>query len=280
MPAPIGTQRRKTRQTNHRQGAKKNLFDLVRLRSPSDQIVEQVRRLIANGHLKLGQQLPTEREMAVMLGVGRQAVRGALSKLARLGLVEVVPFKGAFVRSLTPESLREPLLTLLNSEISNMFEFMKVREVLESWCAGEAARLADAGKLKRIEEALTMMESAIREGRSISKADIEFHTAIAEAAENVILVHLMDTFTTLLYSTERFRNVAADARNVVTYLAEHKAICEAIKSRDPSEARGRMRAHIRTVRSRVEDVLKSIELDAVNWKGHAAPQAGAQPSRR
>jgi GntR family transcriptional repressor for pyruvate dehydrogenase complex len=192
--------------------------------------------------------------------VGRQAVRGALSKLARLGLVDVVPFRGAFVRSLTPASLREPLLSLLNNEISNMFEFMKVREVLESWCAGEAARRADSRKLKRIEESLLMMERAVREGRSISKADIEFHTAIAEIAENVILVHLMDTFTTLLHSTERFRNVAADARNVVIYLAEHKAIYEAIKARHASEARNRMRSHLRTVTSKVEEVLKRIKL--------------------
>lgn len=261
MSDPLQNRRRERRRTKQ-----KTLFDLVRLKSPSDQIVEQVRGLIATGHLKLGQQLPTEREMAVMLGVGRQAVRGALSKLARLGLVEVVPFKGTFIRSLTPGSLREPLLTLLNSEISNMFEFMKVREVLESWCAAEAARRADSAKLKRVGDSLTMMEDAIREGRSISKADIEFHTAIAEAAENVILVHLMDTFTTLLYSTERFRNVAAHARNVVTYLGEHKAIYEAIKSRDPSEARSRMRSHIRTVTSRVEDVLKGMELDTVVGK--------------
>jgi GntR family transcriptional repressor for pyruvate dehydrogenase complex len=238
----------------------KGLFQHIRLKSPSDQIAEQVRSLVAKGRLRPGQQLPTERQMAVMLGVGRQAVRGALSKLARSGLVEVVPFKGAFIRSLTPDSLQGPLLSLLDSEITNMFEFMEVRKVIESWCAEEAARRADPMKLKRVGESLTLMEEAIREGRSIARADIEFHTAIADAAENVILVHLMDTFTSLLHSTARFRNIAADASNVGTYLAEHRAIYEAIKAGDGAEARRRMLGHLATVTARVRTVLRESKV--------------------
>jgi GntR family transcriptional repressor for pyruvate dehydrogenase complex len=258
------------------------LFDLVRLKSPSDQIVEQVRLLIAQGRLQPGQQLPTERDMAGLLGVGRQAVRGALSKLARAGLVDVVPFKGAFIRSLTPEALREPLLTLMESEISNMFEFMEVRQALETWSAEEAARRGDATRLKRIEDSLTTMEEAIREGRSISKADIEFHTAIAEASENVVLVHLMGTFTSLLHSTERFRNIAADAENTPTYLAQHRGIYEAIKAGDAAEARGRMRGHLRTVTTRVKDVLGKAGAQArvADHVARARPAAGPARSQR
>jgi GntR family transcriptional repressor for pyruvate dehydrogenase complex len=250
------------------------MFDLIRLKSPSDQIAEQVRGLVAKGRLKPGERLPTERQMAVMLGVGRQAVRGALGKLARSGLVEVVPSRGAFVRSLTPDSLRGPLLTLLDSQIANMFEFMEVRKVIEAWSVEEAARRAEPAKLKRVEDSLTMMEEAIRDGRPISRADIEFHTAIADAAENVILVHLMDTFTTLLHSTERFRNIAADARNVGTYLAEHRAIYEAIKAGDPAEARRRMLGHLRTVTARVKSVLSEATGPV------AGLAAGTRPTER
>jgi GntR family transcriptional regulator, transcriptional repressor for pyruvate dehydrogenase complex len=265
--------------------AGEGLFQHIRLKSPSDQIAEQVRSLVAKGRLRPGQQLPTERQMAVMLGVGRQAVRGALSKLARSGLVEVVPFKGAFIRSLTPDSLRGPLLTLLDSEIANMFEFMEVRKVIEAWCAEEAARRADPVKLKRVEESLTLMDEAIRAGRSIARADIEFHTAIADAAENVILVHLMDTFTSLLHSTARFRNIAADASNVGTYLAEHRAIYEAIERGDGAEARRRMLGHLATVTARVRAVLREAKVDAVEpaparrAARRSPPTAGRKRSR-
>lgn len=257
------------------------MFEQVRLKSPSDQIAEQVRMLIAKGRLKPGQRLPAEREMATMLGVGRQAVRGALNKLALAGLVQVMPSQGAFVRSLTPVSLRSPLGALLESGLANMFEFMEVRKVLEAWCAEEAARRTDPAKLKRVEASLALMEEAIREGRSVSRADIEFHAAIAEAAENTILLHIMDTFTTLLHSTERFRNLATDASNVGTYLAEHRAIYEAIKAGDPQEARRRMRAHLETVTSRVKDVLGKTDGSALgDWRKPVPPAQGPPGGHR
>jgi GntR family transcriptional regulator, transcriptional repressor for pyruvate dehydrogenase complex len=242
------------------------LFEQIRLKGPADQIVDQVRQLIADGRLRAGQQLPTEREMAGMLGVGRQAVRGALSKLARIGLVDVIPSRGAFVRSLTPEGVREPLLTFLDSEVTNMFKFMEVRRLLEAWCAEEAARGADRRQLDRIRNSLTLMEHAIHNDLSVSEADLEFHTAVAAAAGNVVIEHLLDSFVTLLHSTERFRNIAAVTSNLPAYLAEHRAIYEAIKARDVKRARNRMRAHIDAVSARVADVLKRTECTVVPYR--------------
>jgi GntR family transcriptional regulator, transcriptional repressor for pyruvate dehydrogenase complex len=76
--------------------------------------IEQLRVLIQNGTLKPGDRLPTERQLAEMLGVSRPTVREALSALTLLNVVESRQGSGRVVRSLDLSAMAAPLQVLLS----------------------------------------------------------------------------------------------------------------------------------------------------------------------
>jgi GntR family transcriptional repressor for pyruvate dehydrogenase complex len=71
------------------------------------QIVEQIDRMIRDGQLKPGDQLPPERELAQRFGVSRTAVREAVKALAEKGLVESQHGRGTFVLDGTQRDFRD-----------------------------------------------------------------------------------------------------------------------------------------------------------------------------
>jgi len=70
-----------------------------------EEIVRQVKQLIAEGRLKSGDQLPPERDLAEKFVVSRTSVREALRALESLGFVEIRPGEGTFVREMSVDSL-------------------------------------------------------------------------------------------------------------------------------------------------------------------------------
>lgn len=70
------------------------------------QVVQQLRQLIVNGYVLPGERL-TETGLADQLGVSRAPLREAIRDLVDSGLVESVPYKGLFVRSVTRQDLEE-----------------------------------------------------------------------------------------------------------------------------------------------------------------------------
>src|SRR5499426_3168263 len=74
-----------------------------------EDIVRQVKTLIADGRLTSGDRLPPERELAERFRVSRTSVREALRSLQSRGLIEIRAGEGAFVRDISVEALIEPL---------------------------------------------------------------------------------------------------------------------------------------------------------------------------
>src|SRR5512132_1561450 len=81
-----------------------------------EEIVRQVKQLIAEGRFKSGDRLPPERELAEKFVVSRTSVREALRALESLGLIEIRAGEGTFVREMSVESLIEPLARVMLSQ--------------------------------------------------------------------------------------------------------------------------------------------------------------------
>ena len=78
-----------------------------------EDIVRQVRALIADGHLKSGDRLPPERDLAERFRVSRTSVREALRSLQSRGLIDIRAGEGDFVRDVSVEALIEPLALVI-----------------------------------------------------------------------------------------------------------------------------------------------------------------------
>ncbi|MGH2395301.1 MAG: FadR/GntR family transcriptional regulator, partial [Candidatus Limnocylindria bacterium] len=107
-----------------------------------EEIVRQIKTMIAEGRLKSGDQLPPERDLASKFVVSRTSVREALRALESLGFVEIRPGEGTFVRQVSVEELIEPLALVLAAQREAIGDLFEARRLLEPAIAGLAARRA------------------------------------------------------------------------------------------------------------------------------------------
>ncbi|GIG40212.1 FadR/GntR family transcriptional regulator [Cellulomonas phragmiteti] len=226
--------------------------------SRTQDVVEDVQRLILDGGLRPGDRLPAEKELASELGVSRGSLREGVRALVVLGILEARHGDGTYVTDLDPSTLLTPVAFLadLPGDHSSLHA---VRATLETEAAGLAAlHLAD-GHVARARAALDDMARALVEPRTdparLAAADLAFHRAVADASGNAVLAALLDA----LAGKHARRRVWDDMRELAgdRTFEEHDAILAAITARDPDRARLRMAMHM----VGVEDLLATTSTD-------------------
>ncbi len=240
------------------------------------QIAGQLSTLIASGEFPPGARLPSERELAVQLGVSRPSVREALIALEVEGKVEVRVGAGIFVAAARPIAVTNP-----TAEGQGPFELLRARWLIEGEIAMEATRKATAEEVETIREAVVDMQRRQRQGQSVEQADRDFHIAIAAATHNSALVavvrQLWDQGRGAIW--KRMEHHFQTPELLAEVLHDHRAILEALETRDARKARVAMRRHLENVDaefSRGWEELKSRE-SAV---AATAIEAQARPAAR
>lgn len=228
----------------------KNRIELepVRPLALKERVVRQLTRLIEDGVLKPGDQLPSERELSEELEVSRGTVREAVQFLGALGLVEVRHGSGTFVRLGTdPSELSEEWRDWTIRHAGRIHDLLEIRKALEPFAAELAAQRADDGDLAAMEDALEEMVPAVDspDVTALIQADVAFHHALCAAAKNPALSEFADALgEQLIRERGAIWNLPGrPARS----LAEHSAICDAIRARDPDAARLAVLAHLTSV---------------------------------
>ena len=215
-----------------------------------ERIVDQIDRLIMAGNLKVGDQLPAERELADQFTVSRTAVREAIKALREKGLVEIRLGRGTFVTNGAAGAVRHSLGLLLKDE-NGFTNLVEVREILEPEIAALAATRVANENIVAMTEAVEIMETALENVEVFVEADLDFHLALAEATQNPLIPLLVDSVVDLL------REQRKRTGNVEGGLARgqyhHKRILEAIIQRDPLAARQAMQDHLLQVREDSSD---------------------------
>ncbi|MFZ2447853.1 MAG: FadR/GntR family transcriptional regulator [Syntrophobacteraceae bacterium] len=209
----------------------------------SDLVFEQIRDLIFKGHLKPGNQLMTERELAESLGVSRPTVREAINKLVALGLLEHRQGQGTFVNS---PADKNPLAAIVDGHDIGLVDLLEVRLGLECNAVMMAARRATEEDIQDLEKSLKDMIAEIREGGLGSGGDVTFHMTIAYATKNIVQIHIMKTMYDLLFFgiKENLQHLYTDAENIAKVIEQHQNIVKGIRDRDPDAAYEAMRQHI------------------------------------
>jgi GntR family transcriptional repressor for pyruvate dehydrogenase complex len=223
------------------------MYKIVRSSRLYEQIVQQVEESIHKGTLKVGEQLPPERDLAQQFGVSRTAVREAVKALREKGLVEAYPGRGTFITESSPYSMRQSLDRMLKvGQPEGSAYLAEVREILEPEIAALAATRFDAEDLASMREQVALMDTARKDPDVFIEADLDFHLALAEAAANPLILSLIDSIVGLLREQRMgiFQVDGGPERGQY----HHRRILEAIEHRDPLGARDAMKAHLRQVR--------------------------------
>jgi GntR family transcriptional regulator, sialic acid-inducible nan operon repressor len=220
----------------------------VRRRKLYEDVAGQLESQIHEGRYRPGDQLPSERELMQMFGVGRPAVREALSAMQRMGLVAINSGERARVTRPTPrvmfESLAGPVRQLLAAP-EGIRHFQEARTFFEVGLARHAAEHATAAEVNQLREALAANESAIDNIIAFERTDVAFHYVLAVIPRNPIYTAIHEAIAAWL-TEQRHVTLQRAGQNEIAYTA-HRAVFEAIAARDPDRAEKVMRGHMEQV---------------------------------
>lgn len=207
-----------------------------------EQVARRLTRLILDGELRPGHQLPTEKAIADMCGVGRSVVREALVRLKALGIIEVRQGKGAFVAEAPSALLAARMRSMDVNDRAQLQEIWEVREALETRVASLAAQRRTPDDLDRLSQAIEAMDRDVTQGGMGIHEDALFHHYLVQAARNSVLTRLLDDIATLIHRT-RARSLAQPGRSLSSNV-EHKAIYQAVAAGDGHRAAELMEHHV------------------------------------
>ncbi len=222
-------------------------FDPIVHTSVSEQVAQRLLNMIRNGDLKPSQQLPPERELAVMLGVGRPAVREAIRGLSLLGLLRIRQGEGTFVGTLHPRELMEPLEMVIDLNVGTLDALFEARIIIESGVAALAAQHSTDAQLAFLAATVDGESTLTSDADTFAAADVAFHEAIVEACGNVFLQSIAGSLYVL---GKKSRAITSQVPAVLARsLQDHREILAALQARNPEQAANAMRHHLTRVRS-------------------------------
>ena len=214
----------------------------------SDVIMSQLEAMILEGSLNPGQQLPPERELAAQFEVSRPSLREALQKLSARGLIVSRQGGGSFVSENIGSSMVDPLTELFSTHPEAQHDLLEFRHALEGVSAYYAALRCTQVDKERLQACYVALQTAHDEKLfdQETKADAQFHMAIAEASHNAVLLHTMRSLFTLLH-----KNIYANLESVYPKRDtrqrihnQHRVLLEAIIAENPEKARNAAHDHL------------------------------------
>lgn len=222
----------------------------------SHAIVADFLRLIGEGELEPGAQLPPEAALGSQYGVSRSVVREALQALNAKGFIVV---RQGSLAAVAPRHLWHVLdqefLDVTNPS-EYFFLLQEAREILEPAMAAVAAAHVTDAAIEEMEDINRRLGSVHGDARSHANLDIAFHDALVRATDNPILVSMHSSIAGL---GQRTRAASADVPGAIDRAAQwHEKIIEALRDRDPVSASAAMHLHLRQVRHELQRLTPPV----------------------
>ena len=231
---------------------KRNEFKVVRNNKLSVQISRQLIEAIVSGRYKPGDQLPPERDLALMFEASRVVVREALVALLAKGVLSTRQGSGTTVNAPEQWNTLDPVIIMLRDGDNTFDQLQEVRRIIEP----EVCALA-AERITQEEIEALRPQSELQLDDTIEQHvdhDVSFHMAIARATKNPVLQIVMSSINDILRESRRRSYVmpgqAAAAREW------HERIYAAIEAHDVAGARQAMVEHMNQVQ-RALDAYKT-----------------------
>jgi len=196
--------------------------------------------MLRDGRYRVGDRLPSEREIAAELDVGISAVREAVRGLIALDLVEIRPGRGTYVRSLREDLLRRSDGFGAAPDEAARGELLEVRRIIEPAAAALAARRANEDDASRLRHDVDRLAEVIGHGFRPPE-DLGFHLDVVRATHNGSLSRMAGAIISF-YDRDGTLPTQRDAD-------DHRDIMEAIRDHQPDRARRAMLEHLLDVAS-------------------------------
>ncbi|MGH9343515.1 MAG: FadR/GntR family transcriptional regulator [Terriglobia bacterium] len=211
----------------------------------SEQVADQIARMVSDGQWKSGDKLPPESELCETFHIGRSTLREALKSLAFVGMVRMRAGEGTYVTRSPTKALKQIFSRGLLTNEQDAIDLLETRILLETELAALCAERATSQGIESVAAIVREMERSLGAGAAkFLSLDLDFHLCIAEHSHNKVLQQLFRTIRELLQDViEKSLHIPGSIR--LAY-EQHRKILEALESRSPRKARAAMRVHLRT----------------------------------
>lgn len=203
-------------------------IDFLRTRSLANVVQAEIERMIIDGELTPNERV-NENGLSQRLGVSRGPIREACSALAAMGLIEIIPNRGFFIRALSNDEAQD--LSVARAGIFGCMAMMAAETVTDAQIAILRALL------QRMDEIVELGDVHV-----YYPVNLEFHKQIASMSGNNRLAMMYQSFVRELH-IQRYRALASrDVLHISN--EEHRAIVDALEGRDPVRSLVAARTHI------------------------------------
>jgi len=208
-----------------------------------DQVYEQLKTLLLEGHWKAGDKLPSEAELCRMTGVSRVSVRAALKSLTAQGFLVSKQGEGTFVVDVSVDMNMELLVPIIGLDKKSILEVLEYRKILEVGIVPQILQNLTEEDLTYLEENVRSMEKLTDDQiESNAEIDLAFHRKLCIIAGNSLIIKVNHILGRLFRKSMEDVVLALGNRRGRTY---HRKILEALKQRDLAQTESILSDHLR-----------------------------------
>lgn len=216
-------------------------MNIQRFKSTADYATAEIQRRILHGTLKPGQRID-QIELATQLDVSRHPVRQAIERLAERGFIELRPHRSAIVAEISLPDMDE----LYRARIE--LEYLAVREGWARYDNAVRKHIAELHRQLRTLDPIKDLDAFMALNRA-------FHLAMYEPCGNR---HILRAVVSLYDLSQRYHMTALQApARVERSAADHKAMLQAIETRDLDRLLELIRMHNEGTQAAVREHLRS-----------------------
>jgi GntR family transcriptional regulator, transcriptional repressor for pyruvate dehydrogenase complex len=222
----------------------------------SEQIVDEIKRMIREEGFSDGDRFYSENELTRKLNVSRTSIREAVRMLEMAGQVKVRHGKGIFVKDASGNDF-EPFAEWLKQHEITLIDHFEVRDIIDPRVAAYAAQNAKDLDIEKMRIVCNEFADTVASGRveTLIEKDREFHRLLAKSTGNKALYALITTMTTSL-NEGWFSSLQIPGRPEKTVI-EHRKILKAVASGNAEKAENAMKTHIENALNEIKEYLRN-----------------------
>ena len=214
--------------------------DAPKTASRHEALVRQIRDLIIDGTLAPGERVP-ERTLTERFSVSRTPLREAVRTLASEGILELLPNRGARVKSLTPQ------------EVDDLFQVMGALEALSGELAAINASEDNLTEIRALHYQM-VLHFTRRERMEYFRLNQQIHEKILSIAGNSILEQMYRTLASRIRRARYIANISED--RWAEAIKEHEAILATLEARDGQALGQILQGHLSKTCDNVRQIIK------------------------
>lgn len=233
---------------------KKIISKPLKTKRLSEIVENNIKNIIISGEIKVGERLPTEKEISEQFGVSSVTVREALKALEAIGLIEKRKGRGGriFVSHVKEKNVKIPLYNLLQSKDVTTRHLAEMRLILEPAVVKKAISEITLNEIKDLEKNIRYCKKKIenitgtfnkKDFLVIEEKNVEFHRLIAGATHNPILAITVYYVMDFLLNYKK-KKLVPDIEFTKKTIMDHQTILNHIKKRDGKNAAKDMITHL------------------------------------